>query len=260
MTIGITGIYPGQGYGFGGGSLSQYMEDGSVFTSPMMYPGMGCYPGVGCNPAATGMYYDNMIYNSDRMTDLTFVNNGNQHALQSYGEIMQKNLPEVAEALRNGEYGKAARLYDEVFEAVSKNYGREITNHQDRLNFEQSVKATISRAYQAINGTTIGADARQSDEGYFENGFMQGLTLGNHHKATSEEIEAYMTGNRVEGYTGKKTAKTIGKLTGGAISIGGAMGVGYMIGNIPGAIIGGGIALLASLFSGNNTASEVTEA
>lgn len=265
MTVGITGIMPGQNFtgGVYNGSLSQYMESGSLFSGIGM--GMGCYPGGFMNPAVTNAYYDNMINNSDRWADYTFVNNGNQHALQSYGEIMQKNLPEVAEALRNGEYGKAARLYDEVVDAVCKQYGREISNHEDRLNFEQSVKATVARAYQQINGTTIGMDARQSDEGYFENGFMQGLTLGNHHKASSEEIEAYMTGNKVEGYGSKKILKNVAKVAGTAVSVGGAAGVGALIGSfvggpVLGAVIGGGIALLTSLFSGNNDATEVTEA
>ena len=260
MTIGMTGILPGQA-GFGGianGSISQYMEDGSIFGTP--YTGMGFYPGGIINPAANDQYHDMAVHGSDNMTDLQFVNRGNQHALNSYGEIMQKNLPEVAEALRNGEYGKAARLYDEVFEAVSKNYGREITNHQDRLNFEQSVKATISRAYQAINGTTIGMDARQSDEGYLENGFMQGLTLGNHHKATSEEIEAYMTGVKVEGYSSKKFMKNVGRIAGAAIPVGAAAGVGYLFGGPVGAAVGAGIAILGSLFSSGNDATEVTEA
>ncbi|MCR5266613.1 MAG: hypothetical protein K6E29_08505 [Cyanobacteria bacterium RUI128] len=261
MTIGITGVLPGQGFtgGVCNGSMSQYLESGSLFSN-ISIPGMGYYPGGCINPAVTNSYYDNMINNSDRWTDLTFVNNGNQHALMSYGEIMQKNLPEVADALRNGEYGKAARLYDEVVEAVSKQYGREITNHEDRLNFEQSVKATVARAYQQINGTTIGMDARQSDEGYFENGFMQGLTLGNHHKASSEEIEAYMTGNKVEGYSSKKFLKGVGKVAGAAIPLGAAAGVGFLLGGPVGAAIGGGIALLTSLFSSGNDATEVTEA
>lgn len=260
MTTSIAGLAP-IGLGTVGivpsGCMSQYMDSGSVFNAGYMYPGMGCF---GLNPAQSDAYFNAMVHNSDNMTSLQFVNNGNQHALNSYGEIMQKNLPEVAEALRNGEYGKAARLYDEVYEAVSKNYGREITTHQDRLNMDQSIKATISRAYQQINGTTIGLDARQSDEGYFSNGFMQGITLGNHHKATSEEIEAYMTGNTVEGYGSKKAAKTLGKLTGTAISAGAAAGVGFLVAGPIGAAVGGGVALLATLFSGDNTSSKVTEA
>lgn len=259
MTTGIVGYSP-IGLGTVGcvpsGCMSQYM-DGSIFNTGYMYPGVGCF---GLDPAQNNAYYEMAIQNSDNMTSLQFVNNGNQHALASFGEIMQKNLPEVAQALRNGEYGKAARLYDEVYEAVSKNYGREITTHQDRLNMDQSIKATISRAYQQINGTTIGLDARQSEEGYFSNGFMQGLTLGNHHKATSEEIEAYMTGTTVEGYGSKKVAKTLGKITGTAISAGAAAGIGFALGGPVGAAIGGGIALLANLFSGDNTSSKVTEA
>ena len=228
MTTGIAGLAP-IGLGTVGivpsGCMSQYMDSGSVFNAGYMYPGMGCF---GLNPAQSDAYFNAMVHNSDNMTSLQFVNNGNQHALNSYGEIMQKNLPEVAEALRNGEYGKAARLYDEVYEAVSKNYGREITTHQDRLNMDQSIKATISRAYQQINGTTIGLDARQSDEGYFSNGFMQGITLG--------------------------------KLTGTAISAGAAAGVGFLVAGPIGAAVGGGVALLATLFSGDNTSSKVTEA
>ena len=84
--------------------------------------------------------------------------------------------------------------------------------------------------------------------------------LGVSYKATSEEIEAYMTGTTVEGYGSKKVAKTLGKITGTAISAGAAAGIGFALGGPVGAAIGGGIALLANLFSGDNTSSKVTEA
>ena len=259
------------------GSASSYM-DSSVFSSPAMggfSPFGGCVPFTGGGMAMGQNYYDAMIYNSDRMTDLQFVNNGNQHSLASYGEILQKNMPELAEALRTGEYGKAGKIYDEVYEAISKNYGREIMTHQDRLNMDQSIKATITRAYQQINGTTIGLDSRANDEGYFENGFLQGLTLDNHHRNSSEEIEAYMTGQRIEGYSGKSLTKSIGKALGRATNIGGFAAAGAAIGAVcgggvlswatagVGAAIGAGVGVIANIGSwlfSNNQPTQITEA
>ena len=68
-----------------------------------------------------------------------------------------------------------------------------------------------------------------------------------------------MTGTEIEGYGSKKFAKNVGRLIGGGISIGGAAGIGFAIGGVPGALIGGGIALLTSIFNGNST-TKITEA
>ena len=106
-------------------SASQYMDaNGSVFTSPVMggfMPMGGMGYGIGMGQG----FYNSMIANSDNMTNLQFVYNGNQHSLASYGEILQKNMPELAAALKTGEYGKAGKIYDEVYDAIAKNYGRE---------------------------------------------------------------------------------------------------------------------------------------
>ena len=273
MTVGLNTAISGVNSGvIPFGSMSQYLDDGSIFGVTGGYTGMtgmGYGYGFGLNPELNNAYYNMMIQNSDNMSNVAFVNRGNQQSLNSYGEIMQKNLPEVAEALRNGDYGTAARLYDEVYEAVGKNYGREITNHSDRLNMDQSIKATISRAYQQINGTTISSDARVSDEGYFMNGFMQGLTMNNHHKSSSEEIESYMTGKSVEGYGSKKFVKGTGKTVGIAANISGWAAVGAAIGSFTpltaagGAAIGAGIGALVQLGTalfGKNEPTKVTEA
>lgn len=246
------------------GVLSQYIEDGSLFNCNPL-GGIGCGLGYGLNPAMNNAYYGMMIQNSDNATTLQFVNNGNYHSLSSFGEILQKNMPDLSAALRSGEYGKAGKIYDEVYQAISKNYGRELGVHEDRVNFDQSIKATINKAYQQINGTTIALDSRANDEGYLENGFLQGLTLGNHHRNCSEEIEAYMTGNRIEGYSGKKFTKTIGKVAGTAVNIGGFAAAGFALTgcNPIGAAIGAGVGVVANaigwLFS-NNQPSQVTEA
>ena len=278
MVTGISGIYPNfAGLATSGlnptGCLSQYMEDGSLFggigfTNPGF--GLGFGAGIGMTPAANNAYYNMMIQNSDNSATLAFVNRGNQHSLESYGEILMKNMPELATALRNGEYGKAGKIYDGVYQAISKNYGREITTHEDRLNMDQSIKATITKAYQQINGSTIAMDAAADNEGYLENGFMQGLTMGNHHRNCSEEIESYMTGNRIEGYSGKKFTKTLGKAAGTAVNIGGfaaaGAGIGALCGGalaVPGAIIGAGVGLVANVISwltSNNQPTQVTEA
>ena len=273
MVTGISGYNPmfvGLATGQIGlpGTISQYMEDGSLFNGyNYTMPGIGC--GYMMNPASNNAFYGMMVQNSDNSATLAFVNRGNQHSLDSYSEILMKNMPELATALRNGEYGRAGKIYDEVYQAITKNYGREITTHEDRLNLDQSIKATITRAYQQINGTTIALDASANGEGYVENGFMQGLTMGNHHRNSSEEIEAYMTGNRIEGYTGKKFAKAVGRLAGTATNIAGFAAAGAAVGTlcgcltIPGALVGAGVGLVANAISwltSNNQPSQVTEA
>ena len=151
MTTGITSMSP-IGLGFGtinSGCLSQYLDSGSVFNGVQLPPmGIGMGVGVGMNPVANNSYFDTMIQNSDNMTTLNFVNRGNQQSLNSYGEIMQKNLTEMATAIREGQMGKASKLYDEIYEAIGRNYGREVNNHSDRVNYDQSIRATISRLYQ----------------------------------------------------------------------------------------------------------------
>ena len=242
-----------QGLSFGmypAGSMSQYMEDASVFTAPYANVGFGAL-----NPN----YYNAMGVASDNMTALAFKTRSNQHVLGSYNEIMQKNLTEMATAIREGEMGKASQIYNEVYQAISQNYGEELTTQSQRVAFDQSVKATITNLYQQINGYPLSMDIKENGEGYFANGFMQGLTLGNHHKNSAEETESYMTGTSIEGYSGKKFQKALGKIAGGAISVGGAAGVGFLIGGVPGAAIGAGLALLTGLFS-NNSTSKVTEA
>ncbi len=248
------GMYPA-------GSMSQYLDAYSVFNtnsamnSPM-FGGIGCMGGFGMNNAN---FYNNMAANSDNMTSLQFKFRSNQHALGSYNEIMQKNLTEMATALRNGEMGKASRIYDEVYQAIGKNYGEEITTQEQRVAYDQSIKATITNLYQQVNGYPLANDINENGEGYFENGFMQGLTLGNHHKNSSEETESYMTGTSIEGYRSKQFAKTVGKVLGGTISVGAAAGIGFACGGVVGAAIGAGVALLGGLIS-NNSTTKVTEA
>lgn len=250
------------------GSLSQYIENGSLFSGV----GSGINPGTavgGSYSTADPNYFNKRVMSSDLSTSYAFVNRSNQHSLASYGEIMTKNMAELASSLRTGEYGKAGKIYDELYKAISLNYGREIKTHQDRLNFDQSVKATINQTYQRINGTSIAVDASANDEGYLENGFLQGLTMGNHHKNCSEEIEAYMTGARIEGYNGKQVVKNVGRVAGTAANIGCFAAAGAAIGTvccgmtIPGAVIGAAVGVAANvcgwLFS-ENQPTRVTEA
>ena len=177
-----------QGLSFGmypAGSMSQYMEDASVFTAPYANVGFGAL-----NPN----YYNAMGVASDNMTALAFKTRSNQHVLGSYNEIMQKNLTEMATAIREGEMGKASQIYNEVYQAISQNYGEELTTQSQRVAFDQSVKATITNLYQQINGYPLSMDIKENGEGYFANGFMQGLTLGNHHKNSAEEIKGFFDG------------------------------------------------------------------
>lgn len=265
------GMYPA-------GSMSQYLDSYSVFeattpnrfgTMPMM--GGAISPiGFGSNPVAAAVnnnaYYDLMGINNDNMTAFQFKQRSNVHALGSYNEIMQKNLEEMAMAIRQGEFGKASAIYNEVYNAISKNYGEEIMTHEQRLNADQSVKATITKLYEQINGFPLVNDIEESGEGFFETGFMQGLTLGNHHKNSAEETISYMTGMGIENYSGKKFQKNVGKVVGGAFSVGGAVAAGAAVGSfIPGVgtviggAIGGALALGTWLFS-DNSPEKVTEA
>jgi len=244
MTTAITGINPGIGY-LPSSAMSTYMEDGlfNNFSMPYTY---GCF-----NPN----FYNNMAIASDRMTSLSFKQRSNQHVLGSFNEIMQKNLSEMATALRSGESAKAAMLYDEVYHAISKNYGEEITTQEQRVAFDQSIKATITNLYERVNGYPLINDIKENGEGYFENGFMQGLTLGNHTSNSAEELESYMLGTGIEGYKGKQIVKTAGKVVGGSISIGACAGIGAMFGGIAGAAVGAGIGALiavgSALFNGS---------
>lgn len=261
---------------FPAGTMSQYLDAYSVFSnsafgaSPMYGMGMGGYGyggyGMGNASAMNNAYYGLAIQNSDNMATLNFVNRGNAQSLNSYGEIMQKELTELATALRTGQMGKASRIYDSLYSAIGQNYGRELGVHADRVNYDKSIKATITNLYQQVNGYPLANDINENGEGYFTNGFLQGLTLGNHHKNSAEETESYMTGTEIEGYGSKKFAKNAGRIIGGGISIGAAAGIGaaiganfFGIGAVPGALIGGGIALLTSIFNGNTT-TKITEA
>ncbi|MCD8377515.1 MAG: hypothetical protein LUB59_01865 [Candidatus Gastranaerophilales bacterium] len=264
----------GLAYGmFPGGSMSQYLDAYSVFdTTGSAYTGNVFGTGYGYGYGGVNMiannnaYYDYMGVNSDNMTSLAFKNRSNQHALGSYNEIIQKNMAEMASAIREGEFGKASSIYNEVYTAISKNYGEELMTQSQRLEADQSIKATITNLYAQVNGYSLVADIEESGEGYFANGFMQGLTLGNHHKNSAEETESYMTGAGIENYSGKKLQKNIGKLIGGAVSVGGSIAAGAAIGSfIPGigtaigAAVGGTIALGTWLFS-DNSPSKVTKA
>jgi hypothetical protein len=186
---------------------------------------------------------------------------------------MQKNLQEMAAAIREGEFGKASTIYNEIYTAISKNYGEELTTQSQRLEADQSIKATITKLYQQVNGYPLVNDIEESGEGFFENGFMQGFTLGNHHKNSAEETVSYMTGVGIENYSGKKFAKNFGKVVGGVVGVGGIGAAGALVGAgvavvagvaaaplaIAGAAIAGVGALATWLFS-DNKAEKVTEA
>ncbi|MCM1266131.1 MAG: hypothetical protein NC200_08025 [Candidatus Gastranaerophilales bacterium] len=265
------GMYPA-------GSMSQYLDSYSVFeaTTPNQFGSMPMMGGaispigVGGSPVGAMMnnyaYYDLMCLNNDNMTAFQFKQRSNQHALGSYNEIMQKNVQEMAMAIRQGEFGKASAIYNEVYTAISQNYGEEIMTHEQRLNADQSIKATITKLYEQINGYPLVNDIEESGEGFFETGFMQGLTLGNHHKNSAEETISYMTGMGIENYSGKKFNKNVGRVVGGTLSVGGAVAAGALagsiipgVGTVIGGAVGGVLALSTWLFS-NNSPEKVTEA
>ena len=222
-TAAISGINPGVRNFIPSGSMSMYLEDGGIFNN--------CAVPFGCGYGYMNTdFYNNMAIASDNMTSLTFKQRSNQHVLGSFNEIIQKNLSEMAVALREGESAKAAMLYDEVYNAISKNYGEEITTQEKRVEYDQSIKATIANLYERVNGYPLVNDIRENGEGYFVNGFMQGLTLFNHTSNSAEELESYMLGTGIEGYKGKQVVKTIGKVVGGiggaALAAGAGAGIG----------------------------------
>lgn len=241
-------------FAFGGTSASQYMDSMSIFGG---YPSVGMGYGMGYGLGNDGVY-NYMEHSLDNQTSLQFAAQGNQFTLGSYNQIMTKELPAMANAIREGEFGKASQIYREIASAIGHKNGEELTEQSQRVEYDQAVKATINNMYRQVNGTDLASDIREAGEGYFSNGFMQGLTLGNHHKNSAEETISYMTGEGIEGYSGKKFTKTIGKLVGGAISAGAFIGAGWFAGGPVGAAIGGAIALGTWLFS-DNTASKVTE-
>ena len=242
------------------GGMSQYMDYNTSVFDPSMAAMGGYVPGCGIG---YGVNVDAMGNLSDNMTSLQFKFRSNQHVLGSYGEIMQKNLPEMAAALREGKMGKATMLYNEIYEAISKNYGEELTTQEQRVAYDQAIKATISRTYQQMNGRPLAMDINENGEGFFVNGFMQGFTFGNHHGNSAEEVESYMTGTGIEGYTGKQLAKGVGKVLGYTTSIGACAGIGFCFGGPVGAAIGAGVGCLITLGSwifGGNEPTKVTKA
>lgn len=263
------GMYPAS-------TMSQYMDANTVFENTgnnyNFAPNFGAVAPMPFG-AVTGNYYDMMANNSDNMTSLSFKQRSNYHALGSYNEIIHKNMTEMANALRSGEHGKASQIYDETYQAISRNYGTEMMTHEQRLNADQSIKATITKLYQQVNGYPLVNDIHENGDGYFVTGFMQGLTLGNHHKNSAEETESYMTGNGIENYSGKKCTKTLGKIVGGVVGVGGVSAIGAGAGAAVaavagiaaapaiavGAAIAGVGALIHWAFSDNST-DKVTEA
>lgn len=268
--VSAVGSINGFSGGFNPGSTSIYMDDASSIFSTGMGYGMGMNYGMGYGfGLGNDQIYNYMEHSLDNQTSLQFAQQGNQFTLGSYNQIMRKELPAMANAIREGEFGKASQIYREIATAISKKNGEELTEQGQRVEFDQAVKATINNMYRQVNGTDLASDIREAGEGYFSNGFMQGLTLGDHHKNSAEETISYMTGEGIEGYSGKKISKTIGKVVGGAVSVSGAGAIGAGIAAvvagsvaapvlIAGAVIGGAIALGKWLFS-DNSPEKVTE-
>ena len=240
-------------YCFGGNSASQYMEASVFGLDPAM--NMGMYPVAGGYGFGVGtpQMYNYMENSMDNWTALQFGMQGNQYALGSYQEVMAKSMPALAHAIRNGDYGTASQIYRDVYDAISMKNGEELVEQGQRVAYDRAIKATINQAYRAYNGTTLVSDIEATGEGYFANGFLQGLTLNGHHKNSAEETISYMTGQGIEGYTGKKIVKGVGKLTGIAVTGGALVGAGFLIGGPVGALIGGGLALAKLLLSDNTT-------
>lgn len=264
----VTGIVTGNMFGpaagyYPSGCMSQYMDNYSIFGGFMpMTPGC-CGTGMDYNSMIqnNNAYYDLMKVNSNNMTDLQFVNNGNAFTLNVNNDVMQKGIIAMANAIRSGELGSAAKSYDKLYQALGGQYGEELGEHSDRVNSNAAIKATIAKYYENITGVSLAEDIMKNGEGYFSNGFKQGFTLGGHHRNSAEETVSYMLGKNIENYGNKRLSKSIGKIAGSAVSIGGiagaGAGIGACIGGVPGAIvgacIGGAIAIGKWIFSSNKT-------
>lgn len=253
--VSAVGSINGFNGGFNPGSTSIYMDEtNSIFSTGMMYPmGMGYGFGLG-----NDQVYNYMEHSLDNQTSLQFAQQGNQFTLASYNQIMRKELPAMANAIREGEFGKASQIYRDIASAIGHKNGEELTEQSQRVQYEQAVKATIVNMYRQVNGTDLANDIREAGEGYFSNGFMQGLTLGDHHKNSAEETISYMTGEGIEGYAGKKFTKAIGKTVGFAVTGGALVGAGFLLGGPVGAAIGGAIAVGKYLLS-DNSPETITE-
>lgn len=235
------------------GCMSQYLDYGSVFTNPMaMMP--GCF-GMGMDYNSmiqnNNAYYDLMKVNANNMTDMQFVNNGNAFTLNVNNDVLRKGIINMANAIRSGELGAASKAFDNLYRTLGGQYGEELGEHSDRVNSNAAIRATIAQYYENITGVSLAEDIMNNGEGYFANGFKQGLTLGGHHRNSAEETKSYMLGSNIENYTNKKFAKDFGKLAGGIVSVGGsaaaAAGVGFLVGGPVGAAVGAAIGGLASI-------------
>ena len=154
-------------------AASQYMEASIFGLDPAM--GMGMYPVAGGYGFGVGnpQIYNYMENSMDNWTALQFGMQGNQYTLGSYQEVMAKQMPALAYAIKNGDYGTASQIYRDVYDAISMKNGEELVEQGQRVAYERAIKATITQAYRAYNGSDLAKDIEATGEGYFANGFFQ---------------------------------------------------------------------------------------
>lgn len=236
------GTMPMTGMGmFGGwyGDVDKYVENAKKWTN--------------------GMYdiYDN---SSDRQTKFVMKQRGNQYALNTSSEILNKKLREMASYIKSNDMGVATKVFDEVCDEIEKEVGQELKTHEERINAKRSIRAAVAKYYAQVNGNDLESDIKAHGDGYFMHGLKEGFFGGGFHENSAEETIAYMQGTTIEGYDRKQSYKNIGKGLGyvtpalglgvaGGIAQGAAKGKkfgwkGAAIGALVGAVISGVAALV----------------
>lgn len=205
-------------------------------------------------------YYDILDNSSDRQTKFVFKQRGNQYALNTSSEILNKKLREMASYIKSNDMGVATKVFDEVCDEIENEVGQELKTHEERINAKRSIRAAVAKYYAQVNGNDLESDIKAHGDGYFMHGLKEGFFGGGFHENSAEETIAYMQGTTIEGYDRKQSYKNIGKGLGyvtPAVGLGVAGGIaqgalkgkkfgwkGAAIGAVVGAVISGVAALV----------------
>lgn len=207
-------------------------------------------------------YYDIMDNNSDRQTKFVMKQRGNQYALNTSSEILNKKLREMASYIKSNDMGVATKVFDEVCDEIENEVGIELKTHEERINAKRSIRAAVAKYYAQVNGNDLAADINAHGDGYFMHGLKEGFLGGGFHENSAEETIAYMQGTTIEGYDRKQTYKKMGKSVGyvtPAVTLGVAGGVLQGVkagkkfgwkGATIGALVGAAISGVAALVNG----------
>lgn len=182
--------------------LSQYLEsEYSIFGQPAYNGAIGTSPTGVTNPAMMmpgglgsmgmmgyGMYgydvdkyvdrvkkmtsgsYDVMDYSSDRQTQFTFKQRGNQYTLNTSSEILNQKLREMARHISQNKMGAATAVFDELCDEINKEVGVELKTNEERVNAKRSIRAAVAKYYAQVNGKDLAADIESNGDDPFMHG------------------------------------------------------------------------------------------